>query len=63
MADLGEGHIDEKVDTAADGKADVTGGPQDGNPGGTCGEVVLKGRANEIYKTQIFSSYEMVLLY
>ena len=46
---LPEGHVDEVVDTAADCEAEVTEGPQGGDPGGTGGEVILKGRANEIY--------------
>ena len=46
---LGEGHVDEIVDTAANGEADVTGGPQVGNPGGTGGEVILEERYYQIY--------------
>ena len=42
------GHVDEVVDATADGEAEVTEGPQGGDPGGTCGVVILKGRANEI---------------
>ena len=51
---LGEGHVDEIVDTAANGEADVTGGPQLGNPGGTGGEVILEERYYDIYTNKYF---------
>ena len=49
-AAVGAGHVDEIVDTAADGEADVAGGPEDGDPGVVGGEAILQGRTNEIYE-------------